>query len=180
MKKALILSAVVLSALFISSCKKEAVKVDTDISSKMTVSFSIPADTSFGYKEFDKQIVNSELEAKLTEYKASLSDVKSIVVESMVWELNNDSSMTFDALDNVDCYFSLDGSTTTKVANLDPVEHNGSKAIKLTSSNIDVLRFLSQKSFYVVCKGKTNAKVRAPQPVKITINYKINASVTPL
>lgn len=38
------------------------------------------------------------LEAKLNEYKASLDDVKSIVVESVEWSLENGSTMTFDVV----------------------------------------------------------------------------------
>ena len=63
----------------LAHAKKDAVKVETDIASSLTISFSIPVDTVPGYKEYNKQVVNSNLEAKLNEHNASLDDVKSIV-----------------------------------------------------------------------------------------------------
>ncbi len=180
MKKAIILSMLAVAGLFVSSCKKEAVKVETDITSKLSVSFSIPVDNAPGYKEYNKQVVNSDLEAKLNEYKASLDDVKSIVVESVEWSLENGSTMTFDAVDYVDTYFAIDGGSESKIAYLNPVAHDASKLIKLTSSGTDLKQFLSKKTFYVVSKGFNNTIIEVAQPVKITINYKIRANVVPL
>jgi hypothetical protein len=180
MKKAIILSMFAVAGLFISSCKKDAVKVETDINSKISISFSIPVDTVPGYKEYNKQVVNSDLEAKLNEYKASLDDVKSIVVESVEWALVDGSTMTFDAIDYVDSYFATEGGSESKIAYLNPVAHDGSKTIKLTSSGTDLKQFLSQKTFYMFSKGFNNTKVEVAQPVKITINYKIRANVVPL
>ena len=180
MKKAIILSTLALAGLFISSCKKEAVKVETDIVSKLSVSFSIPADTVPGYKEYNKQIVTSDLESKLNEYKASIDDVRSIVVESVEWALIDGSTMTFDAVDYVDTYFALESGSESKIAYLNPVAHDGSKTIKLSSSGTDLKQFLSKKTFYVVSKGFNNTRFDLAQPVKITINYKIRANVVPL
>jgi hypothetical protein len=180
MKKSIIFSLIAVAALFVSSCKKEAVKVETDITSKLSISFSIPTDENAGYKEYNKQVVNSDLEAKLNEYKASLDDVKSIIVESVEWALIDGSTMNFDAVDYVDSYFALDGGAESKIAYLNPVTHNGSKSIKLVSAGTDLKRFLSQKTFYVISKGYNNSKVEVAQPVKITINYKIRANVVPL
>lgn len=180
MKKAIILSLFAFVAIAISSCKKDAVKVETDIESKLSVTFSIPVDTVPGYKEYNKQIVNSDLETKLNEYKASLDDVKSVQVTSVEWALIDGSTMTFDAIDYVDSYFMLEGGSESKIAYLNPVAHDGSKLIKLGSSNTDLKQFLSQKSFYIISKGYNNAKVLVEQPVKITINYKIKANVVPL
>lgn len=180
MKKSLILSLVAVAAIFVSSCKKEAVKVETDINSSLSVYFNIPVDSVPGYKEYNKQIVNSDLETKLNEYKASLDDVKSVVVESMEWSLVDGSTMTFDAIDYVDSYFMNEGGSESKIAYLNPVAHDGSKTIKLSSSGTDLKEFLSKKSFYVISKGFNNAKVLTEQPIKITINYKIRANVVPL
>lgn len=181
MKKAIILSLFALAALFVTSCKKkEVIKIETDIPSKLSISFSIPVDANPGYKEYNKQLVNSELESKLNEYKASLDDVQSIKVESVEWTLVDGSTMTFDAIDYVDSYFALEGGSESKIAFLSPVIHDGSKTIKLSSSGTDLKQFFSQKSFYVVSKGYNNASIDAPQPVKITINYKIRAKVVPL
>lgn len=180
MKKAIILSALALSGLFISSCKKEAIKVETDIADKLSVSFNIPADNNPGYKEYNKQIVNSDLEAKLNEYKATLDDVKSISIESVEWTLTDGSTMSFDAIDYVDSYMAIEGGSESKIAYLNPVAHDGSKSIKLSSSGNDLKQFFSQKSFYVISKGYSNTKFETAQPVKITINYKIRASVVPL
>jgi hypothetical protein len=180
MKKAIIFSMLAVSALFISSCDKEAVKVETDIDSKLSVSFSIPIDSVPGYKEYNKQVVNSDLEAKLNEYKASLDDVKSVMVSSVEWSLIDGSTMTFDAIDYVDSYFMLEGGSESKIAYLNPVTHDGSKTIKLSSSNTDLKQFLAAKTFYMVSKGYNNAKVEVAQPVKITVNYKIRANVIPL
>jgi hypothetical protein len=180
MKKAFFLSMIAFASLFISSCKKEAVKVETDIFSKVTVSFSIPADSTTGYKEYNKQVVNSDLETKLNEYKASLDDVRSIVVESVEWSLIDGSTLTFNAIDYVDSYFMLEGGSESKIAYLNPIAHNGSKTIKLASSGTDLKQFLSQKSFYMVSKGFNNAKIEIAQPIKITLNYKIRANVVPL
>ena len=180
MKKAILLSLFAVSALFIGSCKKDAAKVETDITSTMSISFSIPVDTLPGYKEYNKQVVNSDLEAKMNEYKASLDDIRSISVTSVEWALVDGSTMTFDAVDYVDSYFTLDGSADTKIAYLNPVAHDGSKTIKLTSSGTDLKQFLSKKTFYMVSKGYNNTRVEVPQPVKITINYKIRANIVPL
>lgn len=180
MKKAILLSLFAVSALFIGSCKKDDVKVETDISSKLSITFSIPVDTVPGYKEYNKQVVNSDLEAKMNEYKASLDDIKTIVVESVEWSLADGSTMTFDAVDYVDSYFALDGGTESKIAYLNPVNHDGSKTIKLTSSGTDLKQFLAKKTFYMISKGYNNAKVEVAQPVKITINYKIRANIVPL
>ena len=168
------------AGLFISSCKKDAVKVETDILGSLSINFSIPVDTLPGYKEYNKQIVNSNLEAKLNEYNGSLEDVKSLVVESVEWVLINGSTMTFDTIDYVDSYFALEGGSESKIAYLNPVAHDGSKTIRLTSSGNDLKQFLSQKTFYMVSKGFNNAKVLIAQPVKITLNYKMTANVVPL
>jgi hypothetical protein len=180
MKKAIIFSMFAVAALFISSCKKDAVKVETDIQSKLTVSFSIPVDTIPGYKEFNKQVINSNLEAELNVYNASLDDVKSVVVESVEWTLIDGSTITFDAIDYVDSYFTLDGGSESKIAYLNPVPHDGSKTIRLSSSGTDLKDFLAKKSFYIVSKGYTNTKIMVEQPISITINYKIRANVVPL
>jgi hypothetical protein len=180
MKKVLILTVIAAATLFIGACKKEAVKVETDITSKVSISFSIPVDTIPGYKEYNKQLVNSDLEAKMNEYKASLDDIKTIVVESVEWSLIDGSTMNFNAVDYVDSYFALDSGGESKIAYLNPVNHDGSKTIKLTSSGTDLKRFLSQKTFYMISKGYNNAKVEVAQPVKITVNYKIRANVVPL
>jgi hypothetical protein len=180
MKKAIILSMFAVAGLFISSCKKDAVKVETDIKGSLSISFNIPVDTVPGYKEYNKQIVNSNLEAKLNEYNGSLEDVKSVVVESVEWTLIDGSTMTFDAIDYVDSYFALEGGSESKIAYLNPVAHNGSKNIKLSSSGTDLKQFLSQKTFYMVSKGFNNAKVEVAQPVKITLNYIMKANVVPL
>ncbi len=180
MKKSILLSLFAAAAVLVSSCEKEAVKVETDINSTLSVSFSIPVDTVPGYKEFNKQVINSDLEAKLNEYKASLDDVKSVSVESVEWSLQDGSTMTFDAIDYVDTYFMLDGGAESKIAYLNPVTHDGSKTIKLSSSGTDLKQFLSKKNFYVTSKGYTNTKILTEQPVKVTINYKIKANVVPL
>jgi len=180
MKKAIILSMFAVAGLFISSCEKDAVKVETDIQSKISVNFSIPVDTVPGYKEYNKQVVNSNLDAKLKEYNASLDDVKSVVVESVEWSLVDGSTMTFDAIDYVDSYFAIDGGSESKIAYLNPVAHDGSKTIKLSSSGTDLKEFLSKSSFYIVSKGQNNTKILVEQPVSITINYKIRANVVPL
>jgi hypothetical protein len=180
MKKAIILSMFAVAGLFISSCEKDAVKVETDIQSKISVNFSIPVDTVPGYKEYNKQVVNSNLDAKLKEYNASLDDVKSVVVESVEWSLVDGSTMTFDAIDYVDSYFALDGGSESKIAYLNPVAHDGSKTIKLSSSGTDLKEFLSKSSFYIVSKGQNNTKILVEQPISITINYKIRANVVPL
>jgi hypothetical protein len=156
MKKAIILSMFAVAGLFISSCEKDAVKVETDIQSKISVNFSIPVDTVPGYKEYNKQVVNSNLDAKLKEYNASLDDVKSVVVESVEWSLVDGSTMTFDAIDYVDSYFAIDGGSESKIAYLNPVAHDGSKTIKLSSSGTDLKEFLSKSSFYIVSNPKVH------------------------
>lgn len=180
MKKAVILSMFAVASLFVSSCKKEAIKVDIDINDKLVVNFSIPVDTVPGYKEYNKQIINSELEAKLNEYKATIDDVKSITVQSVEWSLVDGSTMTFDAIDYVDSYFAQESGSESKIAYLNPVEHNGNKTIKLGSSGTDLKQFFSQKKFYMVSKGHNNAKIEVAQPVKITLNYKIVVNAAPL
>jgi hypothetical protein len=96
------------------------------------------------------------------------------------WSLVDGSTMTFDAIDYVDSYFALDGGSESKIAYLNPVAHDGSKTIKLSSSGTDLKEFLSKSSFYIVSKGQNNTKILVEQPISITINYKIRANVVPL
>lgn len=177
MKKLLSLALTAFMAVSIFSCKKA--KIETDLESKISITFDIPVDTVPGLKEYNKQIVNSNLEQTLKDNGGSLDDVKSVLIKSVDWELIDGSTMTFDAIDYVDSYFSLDGSSETKVAYLNPVPHDGRKSISLSSSNIDVRSILSSKTIYVVSKGYNNQKVLTPQPVKVTVYFKIKASIAP-
>lgn len=177
MKKLLSFILATSMAVSIFSCKKA--KIETDLESKLSVTFDIPVDTIPGLKEYNKQLINSNLEQTLKDNGGSLDDVKSVSVKAVEWELIDGSTMTFDAIDYVDSYFSLDGASETKVAYLNPVPHDGRKNITLSSSDIDVRSILSSKSIYVVSKGYNNQKVLTPQPVRVTVYFKIKASISP-